>query len=277
MIPQREKSSLVRFYDHLDAIEDGDPLADLSDDLEFDIMLPAGGGLPPERFDGGKQDFVRFLDWFKARGPRFQPETGRSHDIDTLTFSDGVELAVGRGLGGTRDGTLLAAAQGDEDGRVRRYAFVMSRDVEFTPIEERVLDPSPRLLQEYFDRVDAVSLEESLDLLADDFQFEMVFPGFDGDHDERISRDKDDFKRFQAGIRARNPRPRVQVSTEARRHHTLTCTVADGLVLVVAETLNGRRNGTIIAAAEADEDGLIKRYLIAMAPAVRFPSLRRSS
>ena len=266
MTIRADQSRLAHFYDLLDGFEEGDPIELVSDDLQFEMMFPAADGIPSERFHGGKLDFERFRAEVRARGARFEhSETQRRHNIDTLTFVDGLELIVGRALGGRRNGTLLTAARADTDGKLRRYALVMSSEVHFSNPSVRV-EPPPDLLAQYFDRVDGISLDEPLDLLSDDFRFEMVFPGIEGPPDERISRDKEDFKRFRDGIRARRPRRRV--SQEDRRHHLRTSTVADGLVLAVAEARQGRRNGTLIVAAESDKDGRMRRYLVAMAPAV---------
>jgi hypothetical protein len=147
---------------------------------------------------------------------------------------------------------------------------VTSSVVQFSPADRRVPNPSPNLLARYFDAVDAVTDEESLDLLAEDYIFEMVFPGFDGEPDERVRADKEDFKRFQASIRARRGRMQFPVAEADRRHHMRASTVANGLVLIVADTRNGRRNGTIIAAGEADDSGKMSHYLIAMSPTVYF-------
>jgi ketosteroid isomerase-like protein len=246
-------STLTRIYDLIDAGEVDEVLTHLADDLQFEVMLP---GSPPSRIYGGKADFAAMVE---------QVGTGRRHEVDTVATIGSIELVVGR-----RGATLLAAAQIDTDGRLARYAEVLSDDVEFSDVADRVA-PAPNLLQSYFDRVDAVSLDEAIDLVADDYQFEMVFPGLTAQlPDDRNSRSKTDFRAFQAEIRSRNPRSTTPISQTDRRHHTRVATVAENLIVVVAETINGRRNGTIIAATEADTDGHMKRYLIGMTPTVTF-------
>jgi ketosteroid isomerase-like protein len=253
-------SPLTRFYDVLDGAADGAAIDHLADDFQFEVMRP---GSPPTRLRGGKHDFESVAQDL----PRAWPEhraAQRLHQIDTVASVAGIELAVGR-----RAGTLLAAAQAGPDGRLARYAEVVSSEVTFSDAGDR-MPPSPGLLQAYFDRVDCITLDEAIDLVAEDYQFEMVFPGLAGSPDERNSRSKADFRAFQARIRSRNPRPTSPVAAKMRRHHTRVAAVANNVVLVVAETINGRRNGTIIAAAEADADGRMKRYLIGMTPSVRF-------
>lgn len=252
-------SPLTHFYDVLDGAADGDAIDHLADDFQFEVMRP---GSPPTRLRGGKHDFGAV----SGNLPQALEHraTQRLHQIDTVASVAGIELAVGR-----RAGTLLAAAQTGPDGRLARYAEVVSSEVTFSDADDRRAPP-PDLLQAYFDRVDCITLDEAIDLVAEDYQFEMVFPGLAGSPDERNSRSKADFRAFQARIRSRNPRPASPIAPESRRHHTRVAAVANNVVLVVAETINGRRNGTIIAAAEADADGRLKRYLIGMTPSVTF-------
>lgn len=265
----QQKATLERFYDMLDEYEEGDAIAQLAEDIDLDMMFPSFGDVPPERFRGGKQDFINFMNLFQSRGSRFTRSGDlRRHNIDTLVVVDGLELMVGRGLGGRRNGTILSAAQGDADGKLRRYAFVMSDQVPLSPLAERQANPQ-RVIERFFDRLDGISFEDPLDVLAEDFRFEMVFPGFDGAPDERTFGTKQDFAAFMTAHLAR--RPRQHVTQQERRHHIRTSTLADGLQIVVGKALNGRRNGTIIAVAEPDGAGLMRRFVVAMAPAVDFP------
>ena len=100
--------------------------------------------------------------------------------------------------------------------------------------------------------------------------FEMVFPGFGVPEDDRIAGTKADFEQFMTAHLAR--RPRKSVTQQERRHHIRTATIADRLEIVVGQAINGRRNGTIIAAAESDGDGRMRRFIVAMAPEVVFPA-----
>jgi hypothetical protein len=256
-------SPLTQFYDLLDGVAGGRAIDGLADDFQFEVMQP---GSPPTRQHGGKHDFESLAVSLRRAG-QGRDGTDRLHQIDTVASAGGIELAVGRRRAGT---TLLAAAQAGPDGRLARYAEVVSSEVTFSDPGDRV-PPSPDLLQTYFDRVDCITLDEAIDLVAEDYQFEMVFPGLAaGSPDERNSLTKADFRAFQARIRSRNPRPTSPIAPPERRHHTRVSAVVNNIVLVVAETINGRRNGTIIAAAEADPDGHMRRYLIGMTPSVTF-------
>ena len=263
-------SSLAQFYDLLDGFEDGSPIDHLAEDLEVDMMFPGFADTPPERFNGGKPGFTHFMGLFEARGGRFRRSaTLRRHNIDTMTWADNLELMVGRGLGGRRNGTLLAAAQPAPDGRLLRYAFVMSSVVTFSDLADRAV-PAPGTIGRFFDRLDGISMEDPLELLSPDYMFEMVFPGFGVPEDDRIAGTKADFEQFMTAHLAR--RPRKSVTQQERRHHIRTATIADRLEIVVGQAINGRRNGTIIAAAESDGDGRMRRFIVAMAPEVVFPA-----
>src|SRR5207253_10513481 len=103
-----QQSVLARFYDLLDGFADGDPVDHLADDFEFEMMFPGTADIPNERFSGDKEGFKQFLQSVAARGPRFQRSaTERRHNIETLSQVDGLELMLGKGLGGRRNGTLL--------------------------------------------------------------------------------------------------------------------------------------------------------------------------
>src|SRR5262249_41249854 len=123
----QRQSVIARFYDRLDGITEGDPVDLLAEDFEFEMMFPGVADIPPERVSGGKEGFKRFMQGLATRGGRFQ-RTGsqRRHNIHTLTVVDGLELMVGEGVGGRRNGSLVAAAQEDPEGKLRRYLVVMS-------------------------------------------------------------------------------------------------------------------------------------------------------
>jgi hypothetical protein len=267
----QENSSLLHFYDRLDEFEEGDPMDCVAEDVELDMMFPgrkeyAAG----ERFSGGRKEYEEFRQNLLASHVPFRRnESGslRRHNVDTLVKIDGLELMVGRGLNGTRNGAIFSAVEPDGEGKLLKYAFVMSSVVELSAPEDRVT-PEPGLIERFFDRQDGISMEDPLELLSSDFTFEMVFPGIDGPPDERISGSRADFEAFMNAHLAR--RPRKPVSQEERRHHLRTSTVVDGIEIFVGQAINGRRNGTVFALAEADREGKIRRFIAAMAPAVHF-------
>jgi hypothetical protein len=108
----QQHSVLARFYDILDGFAEGDPVQFLSDDCQLDMMFPGIGDIPNERIAGGKADFTEFLKVLDTRGgTRFQRSGSvRRHNINTLTVVDGVELMVGEGRGGRRNGGLAVVA-----------------------------------------------------------------------------------------------------------------------------------------------------------------------
>jgi hypothetical protein len=260
---------LPPFYDMLDGFTEGNPIECLATDCDFEMSFPGSAEIPNERFAGGKEDFRRFMHHFEAMGGRFQhTATQRRHNITTLTHVDGLELMVGEGKGGRRNGSLVAAAQEDREGKLRRYLVVMST-VEFPELQDR-LEPNshPPILPRFFDLLDGVAKGDPVDLLADDFQFEMVFPGLDGPYDERIAGGKAEFKQFLDDLSARNPE--LQPGVE-RRLHIQTLTVVDGLEIMLGTASGGRRNGTILAAAQQDQNGKLRRYAVVMS-SVKFPT-----
>ena len=123
----QNQSVLARFFDVLDGMIEGDPVDLLSEDFEFEMVFPGVGGPPDERVSGGKEDFRQFMESLYARGRERHPiNPERRHYIHTLTFVDGLELMVGKAVGGRRQGTLVAAAEEDQEGKLRRYVVVMS-------------------------------------------------------------------------------------------------------------------------------------------------------
>lgn len=118
------------------------------------------------------------------------------------------------------------------------------------------------IISHFFDRLDGVEEGDAVDLLAEDFRFEMVFPGLGGPPDERIAGGKEDFRAFMAALNARGPS--VPREPGLRRHHIGTLETIDGVEFMLGQAKNGRRNGTILAAAEANEQGLMTRYLVVM-------------
>lgn len=119
------------------------------------------------------------------------------------------------------------------------------------------------VIPRFFDRLDGVEEGDPVDLLAEDFQFEMVFPGLGGPPDERISGGKEDFRQFMAALHARGPSTPREPGAE-RRHHIGTLEVVDGVEFMLGKAVGGRRNGTILGAAAADAGGLMTRYVVVM-------------
>ena len=118
-----------RWYDVVDGVVQGNPEELLSDDFEFEMVYPAQGATPAERIVGGREEYRRFRQQLYSRpeGPPARASgSERRHHIRTIHTVDGVEFMLGEATGGRRQGTILAAAQKDEHGRMRRYVVVMS-------------------------------------------------------------------------------------------------------------------------------------------------------
>ncbi len=122
-------SIIARWYDVVDGVVDADPEDLLSDDFYFEMVYPAMGNAPAERIVGGIEEYRRFRHQLYSRpeGPPTRASASeRRHYIRTIEEIDGVEFMLGEATGGRRQGTILAAAQKDEQGRMTRYLVVMS-------------------------------------------------------------------------------------------------------------------------------------------------------
>jgi len=130
----QQRGIIARFFDLIDGVAEGDPVDILAEDFQFEMVFPGIGGPPDERISGNKEDFRQFMHKLQTRPegpPARATATARRHNIQTLELVDGVEFMLGKALGGRRQGTILAAAQADEEGKMTRYVVVMS-SVEFT-------------------------------------------------------------------------------------------------------------------------------------------------
>lgn len=115
-------------------------------------------------------------------------------------------------------------------------------------------------LMRFFDLVDGVEDGTAMDILADDFEFEMVFP------DTRVRGGKEDFRQneINAGhIDAQTGNP-IAPPPGPRHHVVRTLTVADGFELMVGEARGSRRSGTLVAAAQANSEGKLTRYVVVL-------------
>ena len=129
MSSSADDSIIGRWYDVVDGVVAGNTEDLLSDDFEFEMVYPAMGNAPEERIVGGREEYRRFHQQLYSRpeGPPARASgSERRHHIRTIHTVDGVEFMLGEATGGRRQGTILAAAQADADGRMRRYVVVMS-------------------------------------------------------------------------------------------------------------------------------------------------------
>jgi hypothetical protein len=135
-------------------------------------------------------------------------------------------------------------------------------------VEERAKPIAyPSVISRLFDLLDGAVDGDPVDILSEDYEYEMVFPGYQVPEDERVAGDKEHFRRFMQGLYAQGHNRR-SADTE-RRHHFRTQAFVDGLELMVGEATGGRRQGTIVAAAQQDDDGQLLRYVVVMS-SVRF-------
>lgn len=123
------------------------------------------------------------------------------------------------------------------------------------PVAEGII---PRL----FDRLDGIEPGLPEDLLAPDFQFEMVFPAQGSAPEERVARTRQDFVDFMQALRQRGPSSHA--TPGERRHHIRILEVVDGVEFMLGTATGGRRQGTILAASQTNTDGLMTRYLVVM-------------
>ena len=121
-----------------------------------------------------------------------------------------------------------------------------------------------RVIAHFFDLLDGVAEGDPADVLADDFRFEMVFPGIGGPPDERISGGKEDFTAFMHKLHTRPEGPPARATATERRHNIKISDTVDGVEFMLGKALGGRRQGTILAAAEANDAGLMTRYVVVM-------------
>jgi hypothetical protein len=118
------------------------------------------------------------------------------------------------------------------------------------------------IIPRFFDRLDGVEPGLPEDLLAADFEFEMVFPEQGAAPAERVSRTKQDFIDFMQALRARGPSPHA--TPGERRHHIRILETVDGIEFMLGTATGGRRQGTILAVAQTNGEGLMTRYVVVM-------------
>lgn len=118
------------------------------------------------------------------------------------------------------------------------------------------------IIARFFDRLDGIEPGLPEDLLAPDFQFEMVFPAQGSAPEERVARTRQDYVDFMEALRKRGPRSHT--TPGERRHHIRILETIDGVEFMLGTATGGRRQGTILAAARTNGEGLMTRYLCVM-------------
>jgi hypothetical protein len=119
-------SFFQRFFEALDGEDAEAAMAFVADELEFAILwAPDAERRSPRQFVGGPDE----LRSFTAAGDR----SGWAHHILHVSREGSTEIALGetRWEDGRHIGTFVAAAELDEDGRMRRYLVGRSPALRF--------------------------------------------------------------------------------------------------------------------------------------------------
>ena len=115
--------------------------------------------------------------------------------------------------------------------------------------------------ERFFAALDGEHPESAMELVADTLEFAILWAP-DG---ERHSRQ---FRGGPAELRAFT----LAGEMEGWAHHILHCSRDGDTELALGETrwADGRHIGTFVCAAELDEHGRMRRYLVGRSPAIRF-------
>jgi hypothetical protein len=110
-----------RFYARVDGAEEGDAMELVSGDLQFAINLDGTS------LSGGRAELRRYL---RAR----DPSARRRHHVREIAAHGRVMtvLAESRGPGDEVLGTIVAAFEADDDGRLSRYLVTFSPGMTFS-------------------------------------------------------------------------------------------------------------------------------------------------
>jgi len=115
------------------------------------------------------------------------------------------------------------------------------------------------VLRRFYQALDGPDAHRSLDMLAEDLRFSIVFSASAG-HAHDFAGGRAEFDAYMA-----------QRGTPAWKHHLLAESTQDGVELALGET---RQDGTVVAtfvaAIRLDASGRISRYIVGRSPAVAF-------
>jgi hypothetical protein len=122
--------------------------------------------------------------------------------------------------------------------------------------------------ERYFEALDGPEPHSSLDLVAEDVEFAIQWAA---GADRRSSQFVGGLAELRAFIDAGD--------TSDWAHHILSSGADDGVEFALGETRydSGERIGTFLAVAELDEDGRMRRYMVARTPALSFPTRRHDA
>jgi hypothetical protein len=116
--------------------------------------------------------------------------------------------------------------------------------------------------ERYFERLDGVDPHSSLDLVSEDVEFSIQWaPGVDRKSSQFLG-GREALRGFiDAG------------DTEGWAHHIVHTGVSGSVEFALGETRwddSGERIGTFLAVAQLDEEGRMRRYMVARTPALAF-------
>jgi hypothetical protein len=116
--------------------------------------------------------------------------------------------------------------------------------------------------ERYFEALDGPEPHSSLELVADDVEFAIQWAAGD---DRKSSQFVGGLAELRGFIDAGD--------TSGWAHHVLRSGADDGVEFALGETRydSGERIGTFLAVAELDEEGRMRRYMVARTPALAFP------
>jgi hypothetical protein len=117
--------------------------------------------------------------------------------------------------------------------------------------------------ERYFERLDGDDPQSALELVADDVEFSIQWAA-------RADRKSSQFLGGVEELRSFTDAGDM----EGWAHHVLWTGTDGDVEFALGETRydNGERIGTFLAVAQLDEDGRMRRYMVARTPAVAFPS-----
>jgi hypothetical protein len=123
------------------------------------------------------------------------------------------------------------------------------------------LTAQPGFFEQFFAALDGEDAESAMMFVADELEFSILWAVGDGNRSRQFLGGPDELRSFtNAG------------DTDGWAHHVLHCSHEGATEVALGETRldDGSHIGTFVAAAELDEEGRMRRYLVGRSPAIRF-------
>jgi hypothetical protein len=116
--------------------------------------------------------------------------------------------------------------------------------------------------ERYFERLDGPDPHSSLELVSDDVEFSIQWASGSDRRSSQFLGGRDELRAFiDAG------------DTRGWAHHVIHSGVSGDVEFALGETRwtdSGERIGTFLAVAQVDDDGRMRRYMVARSPALAF-------